>query len=91
MVRMISLAEMPGIWGFHGPSSPSGITSLGLSLAPIDQHQHPCADARVTSPSNALGDLPPALHRFDGLIAVPAPIGKVFGVVPGEVLGAPGE
>lgn len=45
----------------------------------------------MTSPPDALGHLSPPLHRLHGLLSVPAPVAKVFRVVPGEVLGPSGK
>lgn len=45
----------------------------------------------MAAPPDALGDLAASLQRLDGLLTVAAPVGKVFRVVPGEVLGAPCE
>lgn len=56
---------------------------LGRRLPSIDQHQHASSDARVAAPPDAFGHLSATLHRFDGLVSVAAPVGEVFGVVPG--------
>lgn len=60
---------------------------LGRRLPSIDQHQHASSDARVAAPPDTFGHLSATLHRLDGLVSVAAPVGEVFGVVPGEVLG----
>lgn len=43
----------------------------------------------MAAPPDALGDLAPSLHGLGWLFAVTAPVGEVFGVVPGQVLAAP--